>query len=527
MVDPVHRLLRFDRFVLDLTRGCLRAGAQEIDLRPKAFQLLTYLASNAGRLVSKQELYDAVWPDVLVGDNSLVQCIRELREKLGDDAHRLIKTVSRRGYLLDAPVSSGHVTSVQPRQSSSASIESLSAILPPDRPSIAVLPFTNLGGDPEQEYFADGMVEDIITELSRFRELFVVARNSTFQYKGKATDVRNVGRDLGVRYALEGSVRCAEARIRISAQLIDAETGGHLWAEKYDNDLVDIFALQDNVTQCVVGAIHPQILVGEGRRAARKSPTNLDAFDCCMRALWYQYQGTPDGNRHAESWVRRSIELDPTLVRAHVLLGRLLATRCWLGYSDDLERDLQGCLAAAERALMLDNRDAACHYVLALAKLMTRRYERALVAAQQAIDLNPNFALGHFVLGEIRVFAGQFAEALEPLMHCLRLSPLDPLASSFVNLVALAYYHLGNYDEAAKHSERSVRIRQTYIGLRTMVATFGQLGRTDQVHSIVDELERCKPMNAERRWELNCPYADPAHEAHLLQGLQKARLLVA
>jgi len=255
------------------------------------------------------------------------------------------------------------------------------ALAVPEKPSIAVLAFTNLSGDPKQEYFADGIVDDIITELSRFSELFVIARNSSFQYKGKAVDARQIGRDLGVRYLLQGSVRRSGSRMRVTVQLIDAESGGHLWAERYNNSLAGVLALQDSITESVVRAIQPQILISEGRRAVHKCPIDLNALDCCMRGTWHFYQGTPQDNRQAESWLRRALEIDPTLARAHVQLGRIFAGRCWVGHSDDLDRDFKASLAAAERALTLDSHDAACHYLLSVLSLMSRRHERAHVAA--------------------------------------------------------------------------------------------------------------------------------------------------
>ena len=516
--------MRFDPFTLDLTRGYLRAGEQDVDLRPKAFKVLCHLAENAGRLVPKQQLYEAVWPNVVVSDDSLVQCIGELRQKLGDHEHRLIKTVSRRGYLLDVSISSSDIPSVQVVEpETSAAVEFPSSAPPlPDRPSIAVLPFTNLSGDPSQDYFTDGIVEDITTELSRFAGLFVIARNSSFRYKGEATDVRQVGRELGVRYVLEGSVRRFGDRIRVAAQLIDAETGGHLWAEKFDHDYAAIFALQDGITESVVAAIEPEILVGEGRRAARQSPTNLGAFDCCMRGMWHSNQLGPQDNRHAETWLRRSIARDPKLARAHIMLSRVLSVRCWAGYSDDIDGDLQVSQAAVERALALDDRDPAAHYALAILSVMTRRHERALAAALRAIDLNPNFALGYFALGETRIFMGQFAETIDPMLRCLRLTPRDPFASFYVSLIALAHYHLGDYKEALHYSERVLQRRRIYVVLRTLAATLAQLGRAAEARSVLAEMDQMKPINVVRHWELTCPYADPAHEGHLLDGLRKA-----
>src|SRR5262245_33754214 len=316
--------LQFEGFTLDLNRLCLRGLSGPVDLRRKSFEVLRYLAEHAGRVVPKEELMRVVWPDVTVSDESLTQCISEVRHALSDESQRIIKTVPRRGYIMDVAVSADLISvgTPPPVTSASTAVNSASPLPLPDRPSIAVLPFSNLSGDPDQEYFADGVVDDIITELSRFQGLFVIARNSSFQYKGKAADVRQVGGDLGVRYVLEGSVRRAGDRVRVAAQLIDAESGGHVWAEKYDHHNADIFALQDGITESVVAAIEPEILVSEGRRAARKRPANLGAFDCCMRGMWYANQLGLQDNRLAESWLRRSIELDPTLARAHTILSR-------------------------------------------------------------------------------------------------------------------------------------------------------------------------------------------------------------
>jgi adenylate cyclase len=511
----------FESFTLDLDRLCLLGPSGQVDLRRKSFEVLRYLVEHADRVVTKDELIKAVWRTVTVSDESLAQCISEARRAIGDESLRIIRTVPRRGYRIDVPISMNDATSVGIPTSADVQVGPLPL---PDRPSIAVLPFTNMSGESDQEYFADGIVEDIITELSRFSGLFVIARNSSFQWKGKPADVRQVGRDLGVRYVLEGSVRRAGNRIRISAQLIDAESGGHLWAEKYDHDCGDIFGLQDVLTQSVVGAIQPEILIGEGRRVARKNPGNLDAFDCCMRGMWHFRRRTPDDIRLAESWLRRSIELDAKLARPHACLARVLAGRCWFGNSNDIERDLQESQNAAERALVLDDRDADCYYALSILDLMARRHERALVAAQHAIDLNPNFPFGYFALGETRIFMGHFVEGLDPIVRCLRLTPRDPFASFFVSLVALAHYHLGNYEEAVRCSKQALQRHRTYVVLRTMAATLGQLGKTEEARSILVEMERIKPINMERHWELTNPYADPTHEAHLLDGLSRAGL---
>jgi len=252
-------MFRFREYTLDAMRGTLRAADGEIELRPKCFEVLRYLVENANRLVTKQELIKAIWPDVVVTDDSLTQCVSEVRHALRDEEQAIIKTVPRRGYRFASPVSTSDsetvlVSALEGTRRPEGNYDlSLRPELPqPTRPSIAVLPFINLSDDPQQDCFGDGIAEDIITELSRFSELMVIARNSTFQFKGKTTDVRQIGRELGVGYVLEGSVRKDGKRIRLTAQLIDAATGAHRWAERYDRDLNSVFAIQDEVTRTIV-----------------------------------------------------------------------------------------------------------------------------------------------------------------------------------------------------------------------------------------------------------------------------------
>jgi TolB-like protein len=289
-------IYNFDHYSLDVSRRELRHGADLVAVNPQVFDLLQYLICNRERVVSKDDLIANVWNGRIVSDSTLTSRITTTRQAVGDsgDQQRLIRTIARKGVRFVGEVrenqSSAAASAAKPAapKHDAATPPSPDKAGPPlpNKPSIAVLAFANMSSDPEQEYFVDGIVEDIITELSRFEGLFVIARNSSFQWKGKPIDVREVGRDLGVRYVLEGSVRRDGERIRVSAQLIDAESGVHLWAEKYDHDHTGIFALQNTITESVVGAIEPEILVSEGRRAAQ-NPANLDAFDCCMRGLWH------------------------------------------------------------------------------------------------------------------------------------------------------------------------------------------------------------------------------------------------
>ena len=271
----------FAGFVLDIGRGSLlTATGEELPLRRQSFAMLRLFAENAGRLLDRDTINRAIWSDVAVTDDSMTQCVRDIRRAIGDDAQRILKTVPRRGYLLSADV-------VVARDAPSGSAPPVLAL--PDKPSLVVLPFQNMSADPDQVHFVDGLVEDITTALSCVRSLFVIARNSAFAYRNRAVDVRQVGRDLGVRYALEGSVRRAGNRLRVTTQLIDTISGVHVWAERYDRDLSDIFAVQDEIATSVAGVIEPALADAEQQRVLRKPPERLDAWEAYQRGLWHFY----------------------------------------------------------------------------------------------------------------------------------------------------------------------------------------------------------------------------------------------
>ncbi|MCK3780739.1 tetratricopeptide repeat protein [Ensifer sesbaniae] len=395
----------------------------------------------------------------------------------------------------------------------------------PDKPSIAVLPFVNMSGDPEQDFFADGLTEDIITALSLYRWFFVIARNSSFAYKGRAVDVKQIGRDLGVRYIVEGSVRRAGSRVRVTGQLIEAETGIHLWAQRYEREFADLFAIQDEITQHVVAAIEPEILIGENRRALLRGSDNLDAYECHMRGtLLHNAQDSAAHFNEAVEWQRRAIALDPDFGRAHMMLARSLFARCYFGFSDDIDRDSAEMQAEAARAVVLEDHDPYCHYVMCLANFAAQRPHAAVAEAQQAIDLNPNFALAHMALGWARIYVGRFTEALEPLHTALRLSPHDPLTYLFFSRIALAHYHLGNYDEALRHAERALLLRRTYFNLVVVITCLGQLGRIEEARKLFPEVIANAPSDVPRYWRFFTAYADPADHAHFNDGLVKAGL---
>jgi TolB-like protein len=343
---------RFGPFLVDRRSACLRRDGVVVPLRPKTFDVLTYLTQHPGRLVPKTELIENVWQNLNVTPNSLAQCIREIRHALHDDTQAIVETVSKRGYLFALPV-----IAVDGNDAPLSAEEGESRALPlPDRPSIAVLPFDNMSGDPDQDYFADGISEDLITGLSRIRWLFVIARNSTFVYKGRAVDVRQVASKLGVRYVLEGSVRRAGQRLRVSAQLIDAVTGGHHWAEQYDRELGDIFAIQDEITRSVVGAIQPRLLAAEGVRAFSRSPGDLGAWELVARAQTHVWRLNRSDHEAAIDALHRAVDAYPDYAPARSLLGFCLVFSAHNGWIDR-DQGLQAGRPHIVRAIALDDCD--------------------------------------------------------------------------------------------------------------------------------------------------------------------------
>jgi TolB-like protein len=344
----------FEEYALDTDRRELRRGADVVSLAPQVFDLLDYLIRNRERVVSRDDLINAIWNGRCVSDAALTTRLNVARSAVGDSGHeqRLIKTLPRKGFrfigpVLEAQEPAGAATADNPVEPPKP------ALALPDKPSIAVLPFQNMSGDPDQDYFADGMVDDIITALSRFKSLFVIARNSSFTYKGKVVDIKQVGRELGVRYVLEGSVRKAAGKVRISGQLIDATTGGHLWADRFEGDLSDVFALQDEVTVNVVSAIQPKLLQTEIDLAVRR-PNNLSAYDLCLRALPHIRSWTPDGLAEALRLVSRALEIEPRYGFAAKLAGSCHFLSVNHGWAADPDSEIAEGLRVVRVALGSD-----------------------------------------------------------------------------------------------------------------------------------------------------------------------------
>jgi adenylate cyclase len=517
-------MLQFEGYTLDIVRYSLRTGDREVALRRKSFELLRYLVENPDRLVTKEELLKAIWPDVIVTDESLAHCVSEVRQALGDSKQTIIATVPRRGYRFAAAVS---------RIAASAGAPPLVAPSGSDaghglgRPSVAVLPFANLSGDPQQDYFSDGITEDITTELSRFSELMVIARNSSFQYKGKAVDIRQVGRELGVRYVLEGSVRHSGDRIRITAQLVDAVTGAHRWAERYDRELADVFAVQDKVVRAIAAILAAHVRRAETERALLKPPAACEAYDYYLRGaeafFLHMNRRTKASLYEARRLLEQSLAIDPAYARAAAMLS-------WThvhAYIEPFDGDyispaaLDRALELAETAVHLDARLPQARAQLGHVLFFKRQHDAAIVEWERALALNPNFI--DFRYARALIDAGEPARAIEVLEANMRLDPFQPIPA--FGVMGAANYWLKRYGEAVRlFRECASRLPNLQWPHVCLVSAYAQTGQLEEARAEAGEVLRINPGFTIESYKRLIVFKDPKEVEHRLDGLRKGGL---
>jgi TolB-like protein/Tfp pilus assembly protein PilF len=517
-----------------------------VAVEPQVFDLLAYLIRNRDQVVTKDDLLKAVWNRRMVSDSAVTTRINAVRCAIGDNgqSQRLIRTLPRKGFRFvgkvneeQAPLGNAARTT-SPESNALASQDDPPAgprldrepprLTLPERPSIAVLPFMTMSNDPEQANFADGIVDDIITALSHLRWLFVIARTSTFAYKHRAVDVKQVGRELGVRYVLEGSIRKASDRLRISAQLIEAEHGTHVWARRYERSLKDIFAVQDEITDSVAAALEPEISAAERDRARRKAPESLGAWEIYQHGMWHLLRHNHDEVAKAQGYFSKAAEMDPTFAAPHAALAIAGFHQITRMTTDDPAASLTNMFSEASRAITLDPKDSLGHTALGLAFMERGEFAHSIAEHEIAVTLNCNSSYAHWSFGYVLLRADRLDEALKQFEIALRLNPMDPARWSYLTLKASTLYRLKRYREATACAYEATRNETADLiwPYTHLAAALGQLGRTSEAKAAVTELLRRKPgltISAMRSWPHNQRRSQKALE-HLVDGMRKAGL---
>jgi TolB-like protein/Flp pilus assembly protein TadD len=537
-------IYRFHAYELDDDLYQLRRDGEVVAVEPKVFNVLVYLIQHHDRVVSKDELRAQLWPGQVISEAALVYCLVEARKAVGDDGRtqRVIKTQHGRGYRFIAPVSTTAPPVVSSQHLVVSSQHSQARISQPgsgkpqlttenwrltplslaDQPSIAVLPFTNLSDDPRQEYFSDGFTEDLITDLSKLSGLFVIARHSVFTYKGKMVKVEEIGRELGVQYVLEGSVRKADDQVRTTAQLVDATTGHHLWAERYDRPLKDIFTLQDELRQKIITALKVKLLPEEQARFQRAPTHNLEAYDYYLRGVESYRRLTPEANIQAQQMFARAIELDPRYAAASAFLSLTCMARWLLLWSQDPQL-VDQALSAVQRALVLDDTLAGAHAILSWVCVWKGLYQEALAAAHQATVLDPHDADSCSFVAQTLNFAGRPEEALQLAETAIQLNPAYP--PQYISTVGWAYLLLGRYEQAIVALKKAIALNSEWAPPHVFLAiSYNELNRHAEAQAEAAEILRIAPNLSLELMRQRLPYKDPTILERQLAALRKAGL---
>ena len=491
-----------------------------IPVQPQVFDLLLFLVESRDRVLSKDDLVGKVWGNRAISDSALNSRINAVRKALQDDgkAQRLIRTIPRKGFRFVGDCEE------LPPGTPIAAPASAPATVASDRPAIAVLAFQNMSNDAEQEYFCDGISEDILTALSKVRWFFVIARNSSFTYKGRNVHIRRIAEELRVRYVLEGSVRKAGDRVRITAQLNDAMTESYIWAEHFDRKLVDVFAVQDEITNAIVAALEPQIYAAENFRARRKPPASLDAWDLLMRALSHYWRVTREDHVVAQALLDKAIAIDPNYGQALSLLAASQMFGVHLGWTE-LAKVAPVAERAAATAVQIDREDAWAHTALGSVYFSTRRLGDALSEFETALRLNSNFCLAQGYYALALSYAGRTEDSFEAAQRAIRLSPRDPALAIYYGIAGYARFMTRQYDEAIALAREAIRHRGDLTGAyRVLAVSAGMSGDTQTAETAIAELRRTQP-NISLAWiATQLPWRNEADREHYLEGFRRAGL---
>lgn len=486
-------VLSFDDFELDTSRFELRKSGERIALEPQVFDLLVFLVSNHARTVTKEEVFQAIWGDRIVSDAALSGQIKAARRALDDNgaSQRMISTVHGRGFRFLRPVNDLRARPAESDPEQAAN-DTLAAI--GKRPSVAVLPFTNQNRDPDEDYFADGISEDIITALSKNRWLTIVARNPSFAFRNSTESIRTIGEKLAANYLVTGTVRKAATRFRITVQVVDSATEHSVWSERFDRDVVDIFELQDEISELVTARIEAELGLAERRKAERRPRKNLGAWDLYQLGLAEFYKFTQESNLKCQDLLRQSIERDCEFSCAYSRLGYAIVLSMVYFDAAPEQALMDEALTVAKRAIELDDQDANSHFTIGRVHLARREYDRAIEALQYALELNPCLAVSYCGLGDSFAYEGRLDEAIEQFEIAIKLSPHDPFRWAFYSYRSLAHLFRGEFDQAAFWARNAVRIPNAQYWARAhLVSALGHLGDHANAASALSDLLRKKP----------------------------------
>ncbi|MCP4382842.1 MAG: tetratricopeptide repeat protein [Hyphomicrobiales bacterium] len=526
MTPHPESILRFDNSEIDSRRSELRRGGQVVPVEPQVLDLMAFLASEPGRVFSRDDIIETVWQGRIVSDSAISSRINAARQAVGDDGRgqRIIRTVPRRGFMFVPEVEVVPKAVIAAGGSETDNVSPVGELKLPDRPSIAVLPFENMSGDPEQTYFSDGITDDIITELSRYDEIFVIARQSSFAYRDASTDVQEIARQLGVQYILQGGVRRAGTRARVTAQLIDTVAGNNVWAERYDRDLEDIFAVQDELTGAIVNTLFGELTSRHFGRILSKSPDALDVYDHVLRAMILFYMFTPEDNRRAKSEAEAAVALDSRLARAHALIAWTFAVEGSLQWVAEPAASFAQALEAATNAISCDEREPWGHSALGYAEVWgNRAYDRGNAAFARSVALNPNSAhfRGWYSVG--LCFAGRPEEGLEEVRLAMRLNPHYPPV--YLNFLGRILFSLERYQEALPPLERVINAMPNNPSAMSLAAAcYAALDRLDDARKVVERLLNASPSYTVGRVHFSAPYRRAEDAQRFMNLLRKAGL---
>jgi TolB-like protein/class 3 adenylate cyclase len=493
--DPApSQVIRFRDLELDISRFELRQAGKQVAIEPQVFDLLVFLARNSDRTVTKEEIFTAIWGDRIVSEAALSSQIKAARRAVGDDgvAQHTIATVHGRGFRFIAPIENTKAALALDVATGGHGLAASQGSA--KKPSVAVLPFSNLNRDPDEDYFADGITEDITTALSRNRWLTVIARNPAFAFRGSNDSIRIIGEKLNAAYLVTGSVRKAGTRFRITVQVVDSDTEQSVWSERFDRDSVDIFELQDEISEMVAARIEAELGLSEQRKAERRPRKNLGAWDLYQLGTAEFYKFTRESNLRCQELLRQAIGLDPGFASAYSRLAyAIVLSMVYFDVTPDKTR-MNEALAAAERAIELDDQDANSYFTIGRVHLARCEYDRAIDALQYAVELNPSLAVTYCGLGDSFAYEGRLDEAIKQFEIAIRLSPHDPFRWAFYSYRSLAHIFRREFEEAASWARKAVRTPNAQYWARAhLVAALGHLGDERQAGGAVKELMQSKP----------------------------------